>query len=166
VIEVVKKWKGIFWFVPIFFQEVLVFCYGPYATHNRKTNKVDIIFFGIVLCVFPTPLILSKEEPKAICLFFFSKKKLESKQIQSIPWKTTTLQTQNMWPLLTGGRCSEVSLCYKIEKRHPKLVVAEDKWSYTQVWLYTFEQKSLTDSAWDDVIISQSYKISAKVKQR
>jgi hypothetical protein len=24
-----------------------------------------------------------------------------------------TLGTQNLWPLLTGGRCSEVVLCYK-----------------------------------------------------
>jgi len=26
---------------------------------------------------------------------------------------TVTLGTQNLWPLLTGGRCSEVALCYK-----------------------------------------------------
>ncbi len=26
---------------------------------------------------------------------------------------TTTLETPNFWPLLTGGRCSEVDLCYK-----------------------------------------------------
>jgi hypothetical protein len=31
--------------------------------------------------------------------------------------------------LLTGGRCSEVALCYKIRKWDPKTVVVIDKWS-------------------------------------
>ena len=33
------------------------------------------------------------------------------------PW---TLGTQNFWPLLTGGRCSEVAFAIKIENVTPK----------------------------------------------
>ena len=33
---------------------------------------------------------------------------------------TTTLGTLNLWPLLKGGRCSEVALCYTKWKWHPK----------------------------------------------
>jgi hypothetical protein len=54
---------------------------------------------------------------------------------------TTTLGTNNLWPFLTGGRCSEVASCYKNWKWYPKMVAAIDKWSLlgrwslTQVWL-------------------------------
>ena len=34
--------------------------------------------------------------------------------------RTTTLGTLNLWPLLTGGHCSEVALFYKIENGTPK----------------------------------------------
>ncbi len=34
-------------------------------------------------------------------------------QIQLNLCITTTLGTQNLWLLLTGGRCSEVALCYE-----------------------------------------------------
>ncbi len=39
------------------------------------------------------------------------------------------------WPLLTGGSCS-YALCYENWYWDPKIVVAVDKWSLTQVWLY------------------------------
>jgi hypothetical protein len=39
-----------------------------------------------------------------------SRKKIK---IQSNLCITTTLGTKNLWPLLTGGRCSEVALCYE-----------------------------------------------------
>ncbi len=42
---------------------------------------------------------------------------------------TTTLGTQNLWPLLTGGRYSELVLCYKNWNWDPKIVVIVDKWS-------------------------------------
>jgi len=29
----------------------------------------------------------------------------------------TTLETPNLWPLLAGGRCSDVPFCYKTETR-------------------------------------------------
>ena len=51
------------------------------------------------------------------------------KMLQSNLCATTTLGTPNLWPLLTGGRCSEVALCYKNQKWDPKIVVAVDKWS-------------------------------------
>jgi len=41
---------------------------------------------------------------------------------------TATLGTQILWPLLIGGRCSEVPLCYKQGKRDHKIVVAVGKW--------------------------------------
>ncbi len=31
--------------------------------------------------------------------------------------------------VLTGGRCSEVALCYENRNRDPKIVAAVDKWS-------------------------------------
>jgi len=50
---------------------------------------------------------------------------------------TTTLRTQNLWPLLAGGRCSEVALCNNNWNWDPKIVVVVDKWSLTQIWLYS-----------------------------
>jgi hypothetical protein len=40
----------------------------------------------------------------------------------------TTLATQYLWPLLTGGRCSEVSSCYKDLNWDSKIVVAVVRW--------------------------------------
>jgi len=45
----------------------------------------------------------------------------------------TILGTQNLWLLLTGGRCSEVALRYKNFNLVTKIVVAVDKWSLIQV---------------------------------
>jgi len=56
--------------------------------------------------------------------------------VQSNLCITTTLGTQNLLPLLTGGRCLEVALRYENWNWDPKIVVAVDKWSWTQVWLY------------------------------
>jgi hypothetical protein len=48
----------------------------------------------------------------------------------------------NLWPLLKGGRCSEVALCYKDSYwdskngGHCRQVVATRRWSLAQVWLY------------------------------
>ena len=50
-------------------------------------------------------------------------------EVQSNLCTTTTLGTPNLWPLLTGGRCSEVALCNKNRKWDTKIVVAVDKWS-------------------------------------
>jgi len=44
--------------------------------------------------------------------------------MQSNLCTTATLGTQNLWPLLTGGRCSEVPLCYKQGKQDQDIVVA------------------------------------------
>ena len=49
--------------------------------------------------------------------------------IQSNLSTTTTLGTPKLWPLLTGGRCSEVPLNYKCGKRDVKIVVVVDRWS-------------------------------------
>ena len=57
------------------------------------------------------------------CLYFLSF------HIQSNLCTTTTPGTQNVWPLLTGGRCSEVGLYYKNGKWDPKMVVAIGRWS-------------------------------------
>jgi len=48
--------------------------------------------------------------------------------VQSNLCTAATLGTQKLWPLLTGGRYSEVPLCYKQGKREHKIVVAVDKW--------------------------------------
>ncbi len=52
---------------------------------------------------------------------------------------TTTLGNTNLWPLLTGGRCSEVDLCYldlnlglKYDSRCRQVVVIW-RWSLAQV---------------------------------
>jgi hypothetical protein len=42
---------------------------------------------------------------------------------------TTTLGTPKQWPLLTGARCSEVSLHSKCGKRDAKIVFVVDKGS-------------------------------------
>jgi hypothetical protein len=46
---------------------------------------------------------------------------------------TTTLGTPNLWPLLTGGRCSVVGLCYKDLHRESDMVVAVGRWPLAQV---------------------------------
>ena len=56
-----------------------------------------------------------------------------SSKIQSNLYTTTTLGTLNFWSLLTGGRCSEVALCYKQWKWDPKTVVV-----VAQVWLFYY----------------------------
>jgi len=61
-------------------------------------------------------------------------------QIQSNLCIMTTLGILNLWPLLTGGRCSEVALCYKKWKMGPqnggrcRQVVVIQGWSLAQVW--------------------------------
>ena len=49
---------------------------------------------------------------------------------------TTTLRTLNLWSLLTGGRRSEVALCYKKWNWDPKIVDVIRRWSLPQVGLY------------------------------
>ncbi len=49
--------------------------------------------------------------------------------LQSNLCTTTTLGTPNLWPLLTGGRCSEVGLCYEVSNWDFKMVVAVGNWS-------------------------------------
>ncbi len=49
--------------------------------------------------------------------------------VQSNLCTTTTLGNQNLWPLLTDGRCSEVTLFYKTYKWDSKMVVVIDRWS-------------------------------------
>ncbi len=49
--------------------------------------------------------------------------------IQSNLCTTTVLGTPNLWPLLTGGCCSEVDLCYKYLNWDPKMVVTVGRWS-------------------------------------
>ncbi len=44
--------------------------------------------------------------------------------------------TQNLWPLLRGGRCLEVAFWYKNWRWNPKMLANVDKWSLTQNWLY------------------------------
>ncbi len=53
----------------------------------------------------------------------------ESNQLLSNLGITTTLGTQNLLPLLTGGRCSVVALYYENWNRDPEIVVAVGKWS-------------------------------------
>ncbi len=57
---------------------------------------------------------------------------------QSNLCSTTTPETPNL--LLTGGRCSEVDLCYKDISWDSKMVVAIDRWSLAQVWLNIISQ--------------------------
>jgi hypothetical protein len=52
----------------------------------------------------------------------------EQVQLQSNLCTTTTLGTPNLWPLLTGGRCSEVGLCYEVSNSDFKMVVAVGRW--------------------------------------
>ncbi len=42
---------------------------------------------------------------------------------------STTPGTSNLWPLFTGGRCSEVGLFYKDLSWDSKMVVAVCTWS-------------------------------------
>jgi hypothetical protein len=42
---------------------------------------------------------------------------------------TNTFGTPKLKPLLTGGRCLEVPLYSKCEKRYLKIVVVVDRWS-------------------------------------
>ncbi len=64
-------------------------------------------------------------------------------QINSNFSTTTTLETQNLWTVLKGGRCSEVFLCYKDSNLDDQMVVVIGKWSLTQVILYTDNNKWL-----------------------
>jgi hypothetical protein len=49
--------------------------------------------------------------------------------VQSNLCTTTTLGTPNLWPLLTGGRCSEVAFCYKDLNWDYKITVVVGRWS-------------------------------------
>jgi hypothetical protein len=53
--------------------------------------------------------------------------------IQSNLCTTTTLGATNVWPLLTGGRCSEVVLCYEDQNWDSKMVVVVGKMSLDEV---------------------------------
>ncbi len=50
-------------------------------------------------------------------------------KIQSNLSTTATLGTPNLWPLLTGGRCSEVVYCCKDLSWDSKMAVVEGRWS-------------------------------------
>jgi len=50
------------------------------------------------------------------------------KNIQSNLCTTTTLWAPKKWPLLTGGCCAEVALCYTNWNCDPKIVVVVGKW--------------------------------------
>ncbi len=49
---------------------------------------------------------------------------------------TINLGIPNSWPLVNGGRWSQVSLCYTDLNWDSKMVVALGRWSFIQVWLY------------------------------
>ncbi len=50
-----------------------------------------------------------------------------------------------MWPLLTGGRCSEVVSCYKDSNWDSKRVVAVDRWSLAKGLTVVKTTSSLTE---------------------
>ncbi len=50
----------------------------------------------------------------------------------------TTLWTPKLWPLLTCGCCSEVTLYSKCGKLAVKIVVVVYRWPLSHVWLYFF----------------------------
>ena len=54
---------------------------------------------------------------------------------------TTTLGTLNLWPVLTGGRCSEVALCYK-----------KWKWDF-KMWLL------LAGGYYSEVVVSSGFTV-------
>ncbi len=54
---------------------------------------------------------------------------LQTKNIQSNLCTTTTIRTPNLWPLLNGGRCLEVGLCYEDSHVDSKMKVAVGRWS-------------------------------------
>ncbi len=60
---------------------------------------------------------------KCLCLFVYVCACV-SVCVQSNLSTTATLGTQNLWPLLTVGRCSEVPLYYRQGKRGRSIVVA------------------------------------------
>jgi hypothetical protein len=49
--------------------------------------------------------------------------------VQSNLCRTTTIGTQKQWPLLTGGRFSEVIYVSKCSKWDLKMAVVVDRWS-------------------------------------
>jgi len=49
------------------------------------------------------------------------------------PAYNDTLGTQNLWPLLSGGRCPEVTLCYKAQNWDSIMLAVIRRWSLTQV---------------------------------
>ncbi len=66
--------------------------------------------------------------------------------VQSNLCITTTLGTQNVWPLLTGGRCSEVAFYFENWNRDPKIVVVIRRWSFTQfdcMFIFWFSFRNL-----------------------
>jgi hypothetical protein len=66
----------------------------------------------------------------------YTKFKIEDNKLQSNLLTTTTLGTQNLWPLLTGGRYLEVIYVIKglvgTSKLH-RQVIAIRRWSLAQV---------------------------------
>jgi hypothetical protein len=50
---------------------------------------------------------------------------------------TATFGILNLWPLLTGGRCSEVGLCYYDLNWDSKMAVAVGRWSLTGLTVFS-----------------------------
>jgi hypothetical protein len=59
-------------------------------------------------------------EPEEVASIFFVQKITKCFLIQSNLCTMSTLGTPNLWPLLTGGRCSGVGVYYKTEFGTPK----------------------------------------------
>ena len=84
-------------------------------------------------------------DESTLCVCVQIKMKYCTVMVQSNLCTTTTLGTLNLWPLLTGGRCSEVALCYKKVKMEPQNGVVAGRWSLAQVWLYLGHFESWLD---------------------
>jgi hypothetical protein len=74
----------------------------PVLVHNRKNKKIQPAKWG-------TSKIIFKK-------IFLQNDAVFMKYSQIWVWTTASLGTPKLWRLLTGGRCSEVNLCYSINQ--------------------------------------------------
>ncbi len=78
------------------------------SLQKMHVQNVDEIDTWPLFEVFSSKQVPARFPVVIVSLFFCS-----LLPIQSNLCTTTTLGTQNLWLLLTGGRCSEVALCYQ-----------------------------------------------------
>jgi hypothetical protein len=100
----------------VFLRSIIFFCY---CFHFVDVYGEDEISANISI----QPITDQPQFDISRVLPFQERSGKKQSKVQSNLCTTITPGTRNFWPLLTGGRYSEVTLCYKNWKWDPKMLV-------------------------------------------